>query len=201
MSRYLGVPQGYWPLFQRISQEVSEKHSLLLAIDGRCGSGKTQLAQLLAQTFDCNVFHMDDFYLPFQDRTPERMSSPGGHIEFERLEAQILAPLSKGEPFTLYPFDCHQGRLGQGREIPPRPLTILEGSYSHHPALRPWHDLSVFLTCNPQVQESRLTLRQADKGGFSPFQIRWIPMEEGYFAHYKVEESSQLVLDTSDFFP
>ncbi|MFQ8759475.1 MAG: hypothetical protein ACLSAF_08570 [Intestinimonas sp.] len=29
-----------------------------------CGSGKTSLAALIAALFPCNVFHMDDFFLP-----------------------------------------------------------------------------------------------------------------------------------------
>ena len=48
----------------------------ILAIDGRCASGKTTLANELSQSLSCNVVHMDDFYLPFALRTPERMAQP-----------------------------------------------------------------------------------------------------------------------------
>ena len=33
----------------------------ILAIDGRCASGKTTLANELSQSLSCNVVHMDDF--------------------------------------------------------------------------------------------------------------------------------------------
>ena len=36
----------------------------LLAIDGRCGSGKSALGAWLAAQLGCNLVHMDDFYLP-----------------------------------------------------------------------------------------------------------------------------------------
>ena len=42
---------------------------LVLALDGRCGSGKTTLAAALAGQFPAStVLHTDDFYLPPADR-------------------------------------------------------------------------------------------------------------------------------------
>ena len=38
---------------------------LVLALDGRCGSGKTTLANTLARQFPASItLHTDDFYLP-----------------------------------------------------------------------------------------------------------------------------------------
>ncbi|MEK3909347.1 P-loop NTPase fold protein [Oceanobacillus sp. FSL W7-1309] len=54
-----------------------------IAIDGRCGSGKTSLAEMLKQEFDMNVFHMDDFFLPFEMKTKERLSESGGNVHYE----------------------------------------------------------------------------------------------------------------------
>lgn len=50
--------------------------SFLVAIDGRCASGKTTLAGKLRSALKCNVVHMDDFYLPFAKRTEDRMAQP-----------------------------------------------------------------------------------------------------------------------------
>ena len=57
----------------------------IVAIDGACCSGKTTLAQALGQALQAPVFHMDDFYLPFALRTPQRLQMPGGHMDWERL--------------------------------------------------------------------------------------------------------------------
>ena len=44
---------------------------VVLALDGRCGSGKTTMAAALAEQFpDSIVLHTDDFYLPPADRVP-----------------------------------------------------------------------------------------------------------------------------------
>jgi uridine kinase len=40
-----------------------QQDRVIVAIDGKCTSGKTTLASRLAEIYDCNVFHMDDFFL------------------------------------------------------------------------------------------------------------------------------------------
>ena len=68
----------------------------LVAIDGRCASGKTTLAGKLRSVLECNVVHMDDFYLPFSKRTEDRMAQPGGNMDFDRLLFEVLLPLKNG---------------------------------------------------------------------------------------------------------
>ena len=36
---------------------------VIVAIDGPCAAGKTTLAGKLQAAYDCNLFHMDDFFL------------------------------------------------------------------------------------------------------------------------------------------
>ena len=43
--------------------EKIDKPRILVAIDGRCGSGKTTLAAALQEMLQCPVVHMDDFFL------------------------------------------------------------------------------------------------------------------------------------------
>ena len=76
-----------WPallLAQRVLESVFPGGHALLAIDGRCGSGKSTLAAHMAQVFGCPVFHMDDFFLPPELRTPERLAQPGENVHHER---------------------------------------------------------------------------------------------------------------------
>ena len=81
--------------------------------------------------------------------------------------------------------------------LPPRPLTVVEGSYSLAPALRPYYDLTVFLTCSQAEQAVRL---QAREGAYYPaFPACWIPLEEDYHRTYDVEHAADLVADTTAF--
>ena len=42
-------------LIETIRQLLTQKNHVIIAIDGRCGSGKTTLAVSLAKQFDCTV--------------------------------------------------------------------------------------------------------------------------------------------------
>lgn len=52
---------------------------LFIAIDGRCGSGKTTLGEALAKRLHASLIHMDDFYLRMEQRTEARFQEPGGN--------------------------------------------------------------------------------------------------------------------------
>ena len=58
-----------------MDQRLKEKESILIAIDGRCASGKTTLAAQLHEQTDCDVIHMDDFF--FARSSAHRSGWPG----------------------------------------------------------------------------------------------------------------------------
>ncbi|MCL1877401.1 MAG: hypothetical protein FWF80_00945, partial [Defluviitaleaceae bacterium] len=67
----------------------------VIAIDGRSASGKTTLASELAAQTGASVIHMDDFFLPQDLRTEERLNTPGGNVHHERFASEVL-PHIKG---------------------------------------------------------------------------------------------------------
>lgn len=185
-----------FPLFLAIMQRYKEGNQLFVAIDGRCGSGKTHTAALLEQIFPCQVFHMDDFYLPPASRAADWRKTPGGNMDFARLRTQVLSPAKAGKSVCYRPFHCRTGKLSPGKTVPPLPLTVLEGSYSHHPALDGYFDVRVFLTCSAQAQARRLKTREGQ--GFGAFAETWIPLEERYFAQCSIPQHADLLLDTTE---
>lgn len=190
---------NYSFLFTALAPLALSGRPALVAIDGRCGSGKTGLARLIAQVFPCNVFHMDDFFLPFELRTLERLAAPGGNVDYERADREVLSPLRRGEDVLLRPFDCHTGALKPAERVPFRPLNLIEGSYAHHPALAGRYDLKIFLTCGQEEQRRRLLEREGPQGVI-PFLERWIPLEERYFDALGIEDAADLSVDTTEFF-
>lgn len=185
----------YAAVLSDIHRLMEKKNPAMVAIDGRCGSGKTCLAKKLAADLPCTVIHMDDFYLPFDKREPDWMQTVGGNMDFERLLSELLLPIRAGEKALYRPYCCREGRMGPTAEIAVLPLTIVEGSYSHHPRLTDLYDLKIFLTCCRQEQYSRLQQREGER--FAAFEQRWIPLEEQYFKTCGVERGSDLVIDTS----
>ena len=191
------TPPCFVPALKAIEAALRQsKVPVTVAVDGRCASGKTTFAALCAQFFEnCNVFHMDDFFLPYEKRTRERLSTPGENVDHERARAELFEPLSRGESVTFSRFDCASGTLEPPRTFPARCLNIVEGSYSHHPALAPYSGVKLFLTCGPAVQLSRLSRRAPEK--LTDFRTRWIPMEESYFKAFDIEHQCDLTVDTT----
>lgn len=172
-----------------------EKEQVLIAIDGRCGAGKTTLADRLQQTIECNVIHMDDFFLRPEQRTIERMNKAGENVDDERFEQEVLRPLQLKQAFFYRPYDCKTQKLQSGIYVRPRQVNIMEGSYRCHPNLSPYYDLKIFLTVDRKLQLQRIAGRN---GGVSIelFREKWIPLEENYFLTYDIEKTCDLSFQT-----
>ena len=111
---------------------------LVLALDGRCGSGKTTLANALAaQLPGCTLLRTDDFYLPPARRSPDWAHTPCANMDLTRLRDEALRPAYAGQPVAYRAYSCREGAFLPPAQLPAQPLVILEGSYSHHPLLRP----------------------------------------------------------------
>lgn len=153
---------------------------VVLALDGRCGSGKTTMATALAEQFpDSIVLHTDDFYLPPADRVPGWEQTPCANMDLARLRDEVLAPARAGKPVLYRAYSCREGAYLPVQQLAAQPLVILEGSYSHHPLLTGYETLRVFLTCAKEEQTRRLQAREGER--YANFAARWVPLEEGYF--------------------
>ena len=179
-------------LLQKIDLLLGQKGAVLVAIDGNCTAGKTTLAAKLAERYDCNVFHMDDFFLRPEQRTPERYAQPGGNVDYERFFQEVMTPLLAGETFSYRPFDCKTFTLAEPVQVTPKPLTVIEGTYSLHPYFGDVYDLKVLLTVPEEKQRQRILQRPAAL--HRRFFEAWIPMENHYFSHFDLQPD--LILET-----
>lgn len=176
-----------------IDEIVNKKGSCIVAIDGRCGSGKTTLAADLKKYYNCNVIHMDDFFLQPHQRTEERLGEIGGNVDYERFFSEVLLPLGRNERFSYRPFDCSTFKLGEPINVNVCSVTVVEGSYSCHPYLFDAYDLHVFLDIEPNVQLERIEKRNG-KEALEVFKAKWIPLEETYFKYLNVKEKCEIRL-------
>lgn len=170
---------------------------ILIAIDGNCGSGKTTLSEIIKQNFECNIFHMDDYYLPFSQRKERWENLPAGNMDLKRFKREVLIPAKTGQQITYQPYFCRTDSLKEAVQVQPKELTVIEGSYSHHPELAELYDLKIFLTCSKEEQRRRLMLREENRFHF--YEERWIPMEERYYKACHVKSSADKVFDTKNY--
>ena len=175
-----------------IDHLLEQKNQVIIAIDGSCTAGKTTLAAALEQAYDCNVFHMDDFFLRPEQRTRERFSEAGSNVDYERFYEEVVLPLKTGLPFFYRPFNCKRMELSDPVQIEPKRLTVVEGTYSQHPYFQNPYDFTIYLTVSPELRHSRILERPSflhDK--FFNF---WIPLEQEYFKVFSIEEHADLIL-------
>ncbi len=183
-------------IMKRIDSLPEADRPYLIAIDGRCASGKTTLAAFLQERIqECDVVHMDHFFLQDAQRTKERLAEPGGNVDYERVEAEVIRPLRNGQEAEYRPYDCTAKALGKPRRIAPQRYVFIEGSYSAHPALWDYYDLKIFLTTDETQQMKRIRHRGGDAAA-SVFRDRWIPLEESYFQACRIRERCDMCFET-----
>lgn len=188
---------NYFPVLRYVDENIKTHDFFCFAIDGRCASGKSTLAKILKELYTCNVFHMDDYFLTAEQRSDERLQTPGGNVDYERFYKEIMTGIINQEDINYQPYDCESQALTQACHKTYLPYNFVEGSYAQHPYLQKGIHGRIFLTCDPQVQKQRL--KQRSPYLYDRFVNEWIPLEELYIQTFQIQEQSDVTLDTTEF--
>lgn len=187
-------PLGLDAFEAAIRAALAQKGRAVAALDGQAAAGKTTAAALLARRLDAAVVHMDDFFLPAELRTPQRLAQPGGNVHYERFAAEVAAPLKAGRPFRYRVFDCSRMDYA-GERIIDAPVVLVEGAYSLHPFFAGGlYDAAAFCTVAPALQQARICARGGE-GCWPAFRDKWIPLERAYDAHFSIRGQCGFVLE------
>ena len=181
------------PLLSAIDRHRRTHPQTLVALDGPCATGKTTLGGFLSRLYRCPLFHMDDFYLPPERKTAQRLAEPGGNVDAERFFTDVLSPLSRGETVHYRPYHCHSNALGEEIAVPPAPLAVVEGVYSLRPELQPYYHVKCFLDVPWSTRRARLLARNGPEG-LERFEKLWIPLEDAYFRAFPIRECCDVIL-------
>ena len=147
---------------------IREKGRVVIAIDGKSGTGKSHLSRLIEACAGVSTIHMDDFFLPKEKRTKERYEMAGGNVDSERFIEDVIIPLKRGMPFSYRPFEIA------------KPFIIVEGVYSLHPLFRDVYDMGYVLTAPYSSRIDRIKARSGDDK-LEKFISLWMPLEDKYF--------------------
>ena len=181
----------YYDVFlqiDRIRVEAGDR-PVVVAVDGMCGSGKSTLGRILREIYGCRLFHMDDYFLQPWQRTQERLSQPGGNVDYERFKSEVLDHISDRNGLAYRPYDCGTQTLGEEIKTSYHSLNIVEGVYSLHPWLEEAYDLRFFCRVGKEEQTRRILKRDGPEM-LKRFQSQWIPMENRYFQAFQIPENS-----------
>jgi len=146
---------------------------LVIGIAGGTGSGKTTVAEKIAESLPPDraiVIQHDWYYLDRSHLTAEaraliNFDEPDA-LDNARLLSDLLA-LKDGRPAVCpqYDFSTHT-RMGEGRAIAPRPIVIVEGILLFAiPAVRDAFDLRLFVDTDDDIRLLRRIRRDIEDRG------------------------------------
>lgn len=178
----------FLPILAEIEKLQQEKENPVIGIDGNAAAGKTTLADCIACLYDCDMIHMDEFFLPANLRSRERLMEVGGNIHYERFRDEVIEGIRKKEAFSYRSFSCHRMDYVGEKTISNRKMLIVEGSYAMREDFRDIYDYKIFLTLPEKLQKDRILTRNGEQM-YGMFRDKWIPMENRYFEEGRVKEN------------
>ena len=176
---------------------------VVIAVDGPSCAGKSILAIALGLRSGGSVLEGDDFYrrtLPTLTVTQRETMSDGAVvdavIDWERLRAEALLPLSAGQSATFQPYDwdAGDGRLAPPKIIPAADVIIVDGVYAARPELADLVDVAVYLGIDPEVR----AVRYAERTDDPDWRRFWERGEAHYFSAVRPPASFDIRLDDHD---
>jgi uridine kinase len=174
-----------------------EGPSVIVAIDGPGGAGKSTLARELAVLRDdVAIVEGADFYRPLNESTRAALTPIEAVdllFDWERLRDEVLAPLVRGEEARYRRYDWTVERLGEDvATIAPHGVVVVEGSYVARPALRGYLDLIVVVEAPRDLRIAR----QLERGEDEPERIaRRRAAEDWYRERQDPKRVADLVVD------
>lgn len=180
------------PVLQSIDASLTQYGQAIVGIDGMCGGGKSTIAEFLREIYSAQLIHMDDYFLPFARKTPQRLSEPGGNVDYERFVQEVVGQ-PQDTPLQIRLYSCATGSLSPWQEIPPASVRIIEGSYCLHPHFaRGLYDTRVYVQTDSATQQKRILARNGEEM-LSRFISTWIPMENSYARAFSIAANSIVV--------
>lgn len=163
----------------------------IISLEGRCASGKSTITSKLKHKY--TIIPIDDFFLPINLKTKERLNEIGGNINYE-LVKKMLVELKQAlkrnlEVFSYSAFDCNKQEY-YTKEIILKDKVILEGVYSASIYFRELIDKIAYLFVDKETQLKRINNRSLKE----KFINEWIPLEEKYFKHILIEEIADIII-------
>ena len=198
--------QNYSPSYRVISKKYKElvetviasrnldfnKKHIVISVDGNSASGKSTLAENLANLLNGEVVHCDDFFLPQEMRTDKRLSEIGGNIHYERLKEEVIDKLRKPTVISYKAYNCQNSSF-KNKFLMNKKIIIVEGAYSSHPYFGNYADFKIFLKVDEETQKERILKRNGEEM-LKRFINEWIPKENKYFNEFKIEEKADIII-------
>ncbi|HZU15617.1 MAG TPA: uridine kinase [Candidatus Dormibacteraeota bacterium] len=194
--------EKYRDLLARIHALPRRRLTLMIGVDGPRGAGKTTFTRALAALDPgLDVVQMDDFWLPRGQRRQERGEAPvhevAADVDWRRLRAHVLMPLSRDQPARYQRYDWTRDSLAEWRMVPVGGILIVEGLYACSRPLAGFYDFKIWVEAPLEVRRSRGPGRDGEG------EERWhrLLAEDAYLAAQDPAARADLRVDGSGSLP
>lgn len=167
----------------------------LVCVDGPAGSGKTTLAHALVEAFGSDGPDGPDVALFSFDEVYDGWDGLSAALE-PRVLAQVLEPLSRGEPGRWQRYDWYAQTFAEWHDLPPCDVLVAEGCGSGAPAYAGFRTLLVHVEAADAIRLARGIAR--DGVAVEPHFRRWMQTEAAYFAAHDIRGQADVVLRTDE---
>ncbi|MDQ5972419.1 MAG: hypothetical protein QG553_578 [Patescibacteria group bacterium] len=183
-------------LIQQIDKKTATEPLVIVGISGFAGSGKTHLANRLANHYgnsENQVIHLDNIYSPL----------PRGNGLFDdydwNLLGQIINSARNGNDLDYQGVDYTGKALPQRfKAILPKVLAV-EGIRLYRPSTVEHFDISVWVNCPPELALQRAKARDLQQGHDDGYMKRWDtewgPLNQQYFDQYHPEKLASFLYE------
>jgi len=136
-------------------EKLDSTQSIILAIDGVAGSGKTTLASRLCSDLkSCQVVHMDDLYEGWNDPLSQRLTA--------KVIRELLEPFNKQIPIRYQKFDWILNRFDKFEDLKTSNILILEGVGSGQREFRKYLSKTIWVEYDPSQGFDRVIARDGE---------------------------------------
>jgi len=171
------------------------KPVVVAAIDGHSAAGKSTLARTIQQHLArVTIIHTDDFYRPLGAEERASLDASGGYDQYydwERLEAQVLQPLSRDQSIGYQQYDWATNELGGWIRVQPTGIILVEGCYAARPELRCYYDAIIWVETSVR---KRLVRQAARADATAAWLARWDAAERYYIEQFQPQSYADLVI-------
>lgn len=193
------VQQGH-DIVRRIAELGATQSTILVAVDGCGGAGKTVFAarlssDLVAAGRRTEVIHFDDFYLPLALRPTDEVKEKlvGANFDWQRLREQVLMPLRAEQEAIYARYDWGTDTLAERHTVAAGATVIVEGVGSSRNELAPLYDLRIWVDCPRDLRLRRGIERDGEKSR-DRWERDWMPAEDRYVREHRPHERAEMIV-------
>ena len=196
---------------------IKNPHPIRVAIDGVDASGKTTLADRLAEELKQYKrivvrTSIDGFHNPKSIRYRKGRNSPEGYycdsFDNQAIIDNLLKPLSPNGNLLyrtrIFDFKTDTKVISPLQKANEDTILLMDGVFLFRPELADYWDLKIFLDVDFKITVQRASKRDGYYLGttqeiIEKYYQRYVPGQKLYFADAKPKEQADIIIDNSNF--